>query len=200
MAATNFTGQNLGAGKYDRIRQGTYACLLLGIIYCAIYIVIARFGTQYLVLLFMNADEAQSVLDYTQRISYAYAYGTPLLLGVNVFRLSIQGMGYSRLSLISGLLEMIARTAVGIWGVPQFGFAAGLPGKSAGVGAGRLFPDPGLLWLSERPPPPGGPRPPGAAERMRARVPAVRHGQPGPFAFCTNPCSAACITGRSMVR
>ena len=36
MAATNFTGQNLGAGKYDRIRQGTYACLLLGIIYCAI--------------------------------------------------------------------------------------------------------------------------------------------------------------------
>ena len=96
----------------------------LGIIYCAIYIVIARFGTQYLVLLFMNADEAQSVLDYTQRISYAYAYGTPLLLGVNVFRLSIQGMGYSRLSLISGLLEMIARTAVGIWGVPQFGFAA----------------------------------------------------------------------------
>ena len=124
MAATNFTGQNLGAGKYDRIRQGTYACLLLGIIYCAIYIVIARFGTQYLVLLFMNADEAQSVLDYTQRISYAYAYGTPLLLGVNVFRLSIQGMGYGRLSLISGLLEMIARTAVGIWGVPQFGFAA----------------------------------------------------------------------------
>lgn len=124
MAATNFTGQNLGAGKYDRIRQGTYACLLLGIIYCALYIVIARFGTQYLVLLFMNADEAQSVLDYTQRISYAYAYGTPLLLGVNVFRLSIQGMGYSRLSLISGLLEMIARTAVGIWGVPQFGFAA----------------------------------------------------------------------------
>ena len=98
--------------------------MLLGIIYCAIYIVIARFGTQYLVLLFMNADEAQSVLDYTQRISYAYAYGTPLLLGVNVFRLSIQGMGYSRLSLISGLLEMIARTAVGIWGVPQFGFAA----------------------------------------------------------------------------
>lgn len=41
-------------------RQGTYACLLLGIIYCAIYIVIARFGTQYLVLLFMNADERRA--------------------------------------------------------------------------------------------------------------------------------------------
>ena len=58
------------------------------------------------------------------KISTKGRYALRLLLGVNVFRLSIQGMGYSRLSLISGLLEMIARTAVGIWGVPQFGFAA----------------------------------------------------------------------------
>ena len=55
MAATNFTGQNLGAGKYDRIRQGTYACLFIGILYCVLYILIAQFGTRYLSLLFMNA-------------------------------------------------------------------------------------------------------------------------------------------------
>lgn len=62
MAATNFTGQNLGAGKYDRIRQGTYACLFIGILYCVLYILIAQFGTRYLSLLFMNADEAASVM------------------------------------------------------------------------------------------------------------------------------------------
>ena len=28
-AATSFTGQNLGAGKYDRIRQGTRACNMI---------------------------------------------------------------------------------------------------------------------------------------------------------------------------
>ena len=124
MAATNFTGQNLGAGKYDRIRQGTYACLFIGILYCVLYILIAQFGTRYLSLLFMNADEAANVMSYTQRLSVAYAYATPLLLGVNVLRLSIQGMGYSRLSLISGLLEMLARTAVSLWAVPAFGFDA----------------------------------------------------------------------------
>ena len=124
MAATNFTGQNLGAGKYDRIRQGTYACLFIGILYCVLYILIAQFGTRYLSLLFMNADEAASVMSYTQQLNVAYAYATPLLLGVNVLRLSIQGMGYSRLSLISGLLEMLARTAVSLWAVPAFGFDA----------------------------------------------------------------------------
>ena len=41
-----------------------------------------------------------------------------------MLRLSIQGMGYSRLSLISGLLEMLARTAVSLWAVPAFGFDA----------------------------------------------------------------------------
>ena len=124
MAATNFTGQNLGAGKYDRIKQGTYACMFIGILYCVLFVLIAQFGTRYLALLFMNADEAASVMSYTQQLSVAYAYATPLLLGVNVLRLSIQGMGYSRLSLISGLLEMLARTAVSLWAVPAFGFDA----------------------------------------------------------------------------
>jgi putative MATE family efflux protein len=123
-ASMTFTSQNLGAGKYDRIRQGTYACLFIGILYCVLYILIAQFGTRYLSLLFMNADEAASVMSYTQQLNVAYAYATPLLLGVNVLRLSIQGMGYSRLSLISGLLEMLARTAVSLWAVPAFGFDA----------------------------------------------------------------------------
>ena len=124
MAATNFTGQNLGAGKYDRIKQGTYACMFIGILYCVLFVLIAQFGTRYLALLFMNADEAASVMDYTQQLSVAFAYATPLLLAVNVLRLSIQGMGYSRLSLMSGLLEMLARTVVSLWAVPAFGFDA----------------------------------------------------------------------------
>ena len=124
MAATNFTGQNLGAGKYDRIKQGTYACMFIGILYCVLFVLIAQFGTRYLALLFMNADEAANVMDYTQQLSVAFAYATPLLLAVNVLRLSIQGMGYSRLSLISGLLEMLARTVVSLWAVPAFGFDA----------------------------------------------------------------------------
>ena len=124
MAATNFTGQNLGAGKYDRIRQGTRACNMIGLVYCCIHILLALFTTRYAIWIFMSADEAQSVLAYTQQMCNFVAFFSPLLLFVNVFRLSIQGMGYSRLSLISGLLEMLARTVVSLWAVPAFGFDA----------------------------------------------------------------------------
>ena len=35
---------------------------------------------------------------------------------VNVLRLTIQGMGYSRLALFAGVFEMIARGGVGLFG------------------------------------------------------------------------------------
>ncbi|MBS1407407.1 MAG: MATE family efflux transporter [Oscillospiraceae bacterium] len=123
-AATSFTGQNLGAGKYDRIRQGTRACNMIGLIYCCIHILLALFTTRYAIWIFMSADEAQSVLAYTQQMCNFVAFFSPLLLFVNVFRLSIQGMGYSRVALCAGIMEMIARTFVGIWAVPRFGYDA----------------------------------------------------------------------------
>ena len=124
MAATNFVGQNLGAGKYDRIRQGIFACVFLGLCYCVLHLLLALFGTKYAILLFTSRDQAELVLPFTQRMcTMDAAFGVFLML-VNVLRLSIQGMGFSRLSLLAGLLEMIARTAVSVWAVPAFGFPA----------------------------------------------------------------------------
>lgn len=124
MAATNFVGQNLGAGKYDRIRQGIFACCLLGVVYCAVHFLLAQFGTPYAILLFIRPEEAEAVLPFAWKMCRMDAYFGLFLMLVNVLRLSIQGMGYSRLSLISGLLEMLARTAVSLWAVPAFGFDA----------------------------------------------------------------------------
>ena len=124
MAATNFTGQNLGAGKYDRIRQGTVACTLIGLCYCAMHVLLALFGTRFAIWIFMSAEEAQTVLAYTQQMCNYVAFFSPLLLLVNVFRLSIQGMGYSRAALCAGVMEMIARTTMSLWAVPHFGYTA----------------------------------------------------------------------------
>ena len=124
MAATNFVGQNLGAGKYDRIRQGIFACCLLGVVYCAVHFLLAQFGTPYAILLFIRPEEAEAVLPFAWKICRMDAYFGLFLMLVNVLRLSIQGMGYSRLSLLSGVLEMVARIFISVWAVPQFGFAA----------------------------------------------------------------------------
>ena len=124
MSASNFTGQNLGAGKYDRIRQGAYACILLGAIYSVFQFLITQFGTRYAILLFAAPEEAARVLPYAQQLSSMDAYFALALLLVDVLRLSIQGMGYSRLSLLSGLLEMTARTVVSLWAIPRYGYTA----------------------------------------------------------------------------
>jgi hypothetical protein len=44
------------------------------------------------------------------------------LAGVNVIRFTIQGMGFSAFAILSGVFEMVARTLVGIFVVPKFGF------------------------------------------------------------------------------
>ena len=124
MAATNFVGQNLGAGKYDRIRQGIFACCLLGVVYCAVHFLLAQFGTPYAILLFIRPEEAEAVLPFAWKMCRMDAYFGLFLMLVNVLRLSIQGMGYSRLSLLSGVLEMVARIFISVWAVPQFCFAA----------------------------------------------------------------------------
>ena len=124
MAATNFVGQNLGAGKYDRIRQGIFACCLLGVVYCAVHFLLAQFGTPYAILLFIRPEEAEAVLPFAWKMCRMDAHFGLFLMLVNVLRLSIQGMGYSRLSLLSGVLEMVARIFISVWAVPQFGFAA----------------------------------------------------------------------------
>ena len=44
------------------------------------------------------------------------------LLFVNILRLCIQGMGFTRVAMFAGLAEMIARTVVAVWVVPAAGF------------------------------------------------------------------------------
>ena len=51
------------------------------------------------------------------------AFFFPLAL-VNIVRFSIQGMGYSTFAILAGVLEMAARTVVGLCLVPLFGFTA----------------------------------------------------------------------------
>ena len=49
------------------------------------------------------------------------AFYIPLLF-VNIVRLCIQGMGFTRVAMFAGLSEMLARTAVALFVVPAAGF------------------------------------------------------------------------------
>lgn len=128
MGATmaTYSGQNVGAVKLDRLGQGVRACSLLGFVYALI-----AFGGMLLfapqgAMLFLDPTEPELttlVALTSQYIRTLTAFFFPLAL-VNIVRFSIQGMGYSGLAILAGVMEMIARTAVGLIFVPMFGYTA----------------------------------------------------------------------------
>ena len=77
-------------------------------------------------MLFLDPGEEQLALLVrltAQYITTLAAFFFPLAL-VNILRFSIQGMGYSMFAILAGVLEMLARTAVGSIFVPLFGYTA----------------------------------------------------------------------------
>ena len=128
MGATmaTYCGQNVGACKLDRLGGGIRACSLLGLVYSAVaFCAMLRFAPQC-ALLFLDAKELDVLLlmELTTRyIIIQSAFFFPLSL-VNIVRFSIQGMGFSPFAILAGVLEMAARTVVGLILVPMFGYTA----------------------------------------------------------------------------
>ncbi len=116
-----YGGQNVGAQKLDRIRQGVKDCTKLGFAYSVISFTFLAIWGKQLILLFVDKTE-------TDLIQYAYylllansAFYFALAL-VNIYRFMIQGLGYSTLAILAGVCEMIARGIAGVYLVPAFGF------------------------------------------------------------------------------
>jgi len=124
MGATMATygGQNVGAGKWERLHQGLKACTLLGAIYSALAFAVVFALSGPLNMLFL--DQASiGLLPLARRYLLTLAaFYFPLAL-VNIVRFLIQGMGFSPLATMAGVLEMIARAGVSCL-VGVFGFSA----------------------------------------------------------------------------
>lgn len=122
-AMATYTGQNVGARKIKRVKQGLRATLILALIYAgAAFAVLALLGKQ-LSLLFLKPEETAIIANAGQFLLCNGAFYVALAL-VNVLRYTMQGAGYSALSIFSGVMEMIARSVVGILLVPVFGYAS----------------------------------------------------------------------------
>lgn len=114
-----YAGQNVGARQWDRLRQGLKDCVILGAAWSVIALAIVYFFAEPLNMLFLDAESA-AVLPLARQYLLALAlFYFPLAL-VNVFRFMIQGMGFSPLATVAGVLEMagrgVASALVPLWG------------------------------------------------------------------------------------
>lgn len=123
MGATMATygGQNVGAGKLDRLGSGLRACVLLGGAYSAVALAALYFFSDPLTMLFLDEASAGLLPLTRQFLLINGLFFFPLAL-VNIVRLIIQGMGFAPLATVAGIFEMVARAALAAL-VPVFGFA-----------------------------------------------------------------------------
>ena len=118
-----YCGQNVGAGRVDRIESGVKKCSMLGIAYAIIaLIVIIPFGGEFSKL-FIDGTQTE-ILDLAKQFLWLNVLFYIPLAFVNIIRFSIQGLGNSQLAVFAGVFEMIARGGVALGLVPAFGYVA----------------------------------------------------------------------------
>lgn len=118
-----YCGQNIGAGRVDRIKDGVKKCSFLGICYAVLALgVILLFGGEF-AKLFIEGSQGEILELSKQFLTLNVIFYIPLAF-VNIIRFSIQGLGNSQLAVYAGVFEMIARGGVAICLVPVFGYTA----------------------------------------------------------------------------
>ena len=118
-----YSGQNVGAGKFDRVKKGLISASTIGSVYAVIIFIVLFFTSNYLIYMFVDPSETAVITQAHQFLLTNAIFYVPLVL-VNTVRFSIQGMGFSGFAMFAGVAEMIARSLVGLAFVPIFGFAA----------------------------------------------------------------------------
>ena len=115
-AMTTYVGQNLGAGRMDRIHKGVRSALLAAVATSAVIS-----GTMLLLgRPILGGFVSGTQQEITETISVAYRYLAimcvclPVLYVLYIIRSSLQGMGNTVWPMISGIGELIMRTSAAL--------------------------------------------------------------------------------------
>ena len=113
MGATiaTYVGQNRGAGRMDRVRQGVHVSWIMLLIWSVIEMVMMYFAGKYFTYLFIDPAETDVIavsVTYFHTVFWAY----PFLCTIFLFRNALQGMGYGLVPMLGGVFELVARSAI----------------------------------------------------------------------------------------
>lgn len=145
-AMATYAGQNLGASRMDRVRQGVNRALLIILVYALASAFILHFTDVQIMSLFLDTAKEVDIVNMGREYLFWNSVFFIPLGALIVWRYTIQGLGFSTLAMMAGVAEMVARTAVAIVLVPILGyFGAELSNPAAWVAA-CLFLYPAYKW------------------------------------------------------
>ncbi|HJB94376.1 MAG TPA: MATE family efflux transporter [Candidatus Mediterraneibacter intestinigallinarum] len=106
-----YVGQNRGAGKMDRIREGVRCTQFMTIGWSVIMMAVMYFCSEYMTWLFIDPSETEVVnasVTYFHTVCWFY----PFLGSIFLYRNTLQGMGYGLVPMLGGIFELIARSGI----------------------------------------------------------------------------------------
>ncbi len=113
-AMHTFAGQNLGAGEYERIRDGVKKAIMVAVsvaVCCGIIAVV--FGRSMLTMFVdMSTENASLVVDEAYRFIRIIGIMYFALYSMFIFRFTLQGMGDAVFPLTSSVIQVFMRTVV----------------------------------------------------------------------------------------
>ena len=110
-AITTYTGQNLGAGRFDRIRGGMRKAAVIGLVTSLILTGIIFLGGRCLLSLFIESSADPGVMVVALRYLRTMAATLASLYMLYVYRSALQGMGDTVMPMVSGLVEGVMRVS-----------------------------------------------------------------------------------------
>lgn len=124
MAVSTFAGQNIGAGKEDRVKKGYWTGWKIMAVFSLVMMPTMMFGGEWIMTLFV--DEAEVIQLGSQALKMTSWFY--LFLGtIYVTRGMLNGVGDANFAFINGIIEVMGRICfakpltlipvVGVWGV-----------------------------------------------------------------------------------
>ncbi len=149
MAMATYSGQNYGAGKPERVWLGVKASCVMMMVYCVFICLVLIPWSKDIAMLFVDPAETEILKDTVLFIHVSVTF-FPMLGLLSILRYTIQGVGYTSFSMLSGVAEMIARVLVSVLAVPMFGYIAVCYGDAMAWVAANVFLIPAFVYVYHR--------------------------------------------------
>lgn len=155
VAMATYCGQNLGGHQVVRIKDGVRSAIKIMLVYFVFTVLIIYPFADNMMMAFVDTHDTSvqssaAIVENAAMFMRIANYFYPVLGLLTILRYSIQGMGYSNLSMLSGVMEMIARCGVSLWIVPAFHFLGVCYGDPVAWVSADLFLVPAFIYVYRR--------------------------------------------------
>lgn len=144
-----YGGQNIGAKKLDRIREGLKDCCIIGIGYFFVALAFVYLASEKIIALFTTEVNPLMVSQAKLHLEWLVWFYI-LLAFVNIFRFLIQGVGFPKFAILAGFFEMIARMLSGMVLVPKLGFLGACIASPLAWVLAVAFLIPAYIWVMKQ--------------------------------------------------